>query len=112
MKKENLTALRWSSSGKLRQYWVYILSNVSMTLYTGVTNDVRKRVVEHKLKLVSGFTSRYHFDRLVYFECFNDPQSAIAREKQIKGLTRKKKIALVKTMNREWKDLSSGVPDE
>ena len=107
MKKENLTALRWSSSGALQQYWVYILSNVSMTLYTGVTNDIKKRTAEHKSKRVPGFTSRYHFDRLVYFECFNDPKTAIAREKQIKGLTRKKKIALVKTMNREWKDLSS-----
>lgn len=78
------------------------------TRYTGVTNDVERRVVQHKLKLVSGFTSRYHFDRLVYFEYFNDPQTAIAREKQIKGLTRKKKIALVKTMNPQWKDPAKG----
>ena len=108
MKKENLTGLRWRPSGELRRYWVYILSNVSMTLYTGVTDDVNKRTAKHKSKRVPGFTSRYHFDRLVYFECFNDPKTAIAREKQIKGLTRKKKLALVKTMNREWKDLSLG----
>jgi putative endonuclease len=110
--KGNLTAVRWTLSGELREYSVYILSNASMNLYTGVTNDLERRVIEHKLKLVPGFTSRYHFDRLVYFEYYNDPQSAIAREKQIKGLTRKKKIALVKTMNPQWMDLSKGDDDE
>jgi putative endonuclease len=77
-----------------------------MTLYTGVTNDLLRRVDEHK-NGVAGFTSRYHFDRLVYFESFDLVVDAIAREKQIKGWTRAKKIAVIKSRNPEWNDLSN-----
>jgi len=82
------------------------MSNRSMTLYTGVTNDLARRVAEHK-RGECEFTSRYHFDRLVYYEIFDSIIDAIAREKQIKGKTRAKKIALVKVMNATWRDLSS-----
>ena len=82
------------------------MSNNSMTLYTGVTNDLKKRANDHKNGL-STFTSRYHFDRLVYYEAFDVVVEAITREKQIKGMTRKKKIALIKTVNPTWRDLSA-----
>ena len=78
-----------------------------MTLYVGMTNDMR-RVAEHKLKETRGFTSRYRFDRLVWFENFGDPEDAIAREKQLKGWSRARKLALVKKVNPEWEDLSRG----
>jgi putative endonuclease len=76
-----------------------------MTLYTGVTNNLLRRVNQHKRGAGSGFTSRYHFDRVVYFESYELVVDAIAREKSIKGLTRAKKIALVKSVNPAWKDL-------
>jgi putative endonuclease len=91
-----------------RFYYVYILTNRSKTLYTGVTGNIEKRIFEHKHGLTPGFASRYKVDRLVYFERFGDIQAAIAREKQIKGLLRLKKVALVVSMNPEWKDLSEG----
>jgi putative endonuclease len=75
-------------------------------LYTGVTNDIKRRVYEHKEKLVKGFTKRYNIDKLVYYEMTGDVVSAISREKQIKGWLRSKKIALIETMNPKWKDLS------
>jgi len=96
----------WKPDGTRRQFYTYMMSNASMTLYTGVTNDLNRRAIEHK----SGeceFTARYHFDRLVYFETFDLIVDAIAREKHIKGLTRAKKIALIKTVNPTWCDLSS-----
>ena len=96
----------WKADGTRRQFYVYIMSNRSMTLYTGVTNDLTRRVIEHKAGEGS-FTSRYHFDRLVYFEDFDLIVDAIAREKQIKGMRRAKKIALIKTVNPTWSDLSS-----
>ena len=77
-----------------------------MTLYTGVTNDLRRRSSDHKNSIGSEFTARYHFDRCVYFETFESILGAISREKQIKGLTRAKKIALIKTLNPQWRDLS------
>ena len=95
----------WRSDGSLAQYAVYIMSDNSMTLYTGVTNDLFRRVQEHKSGEGSKFTSRYHFDRCVYYEIFESIDQAIEREKQIKGWTRAKKIALVKTMNPQWRDL-------
>jgi putative endonuclease len=95
----------WKPDGSLRLFFVYIMSNNSMTLYTGVTNDLRCRVAAHKAGEGSEFTSRYHFDRVVYFETFELVVYAIAREKQIKGLTRAKKIALIKSVNPAWKDL-------
>jgi putative endonuclease len=75
-------------------------------LYTGVTNDLQRRVYEHKNKLVKGFTKKYNVIKLVFYEVCNDIESAILREKQIKGWLRTKKIALVESMNPEWRDLS------
>ena len=91
-----------------KQYYVYIMTNRSKTLYTGVTDDLIRRVYEHKNKMVGGFTKKYNIMRLVYFEETNDVQSAIAKEKQIKGWLRSKKIALIASKNPEWKDLSEG----
>ena len=91
-----------------RFYYVYILTNRSKTLYIGVTGNLEKRVFAHKHGLTPGFASRYKIDRLVYFERFGDIHAAIAREKQIKGLTRLKKMALIVSLNPEWKDLSAG----
>ena len=89
-----------------KSYFVYILSNKSNTvLYTGITNNLKRRVFEHKQKIVEGFTKKYNVDKLVYFEVYNDPQSAIEREKQIKNLLRKKKELLINKENSEWYDL-------
>jgi len=88
-------------------YYVYIASNKTNTvLYTGVTNDLKKRISQHKLKLVEGFTKRYSVDKLVYYEAFDDVIAAIAREKQIKGGSRQKKIDLIRNANRRWEDLT------
>jgi len=92
----------------VNQYYVYIMTNKSRTLYTGVTNDLERRVYEHKQKLVPGFTTKYNITRLVYFEVTQDVQAAIVREKQIKGWLRRRKIALIESVNPEWKDLSIG----
>ena len=75
-------------------------------LYTGVTNNLERRVYEHKNKLIKGFTAKYNVNKLVYFEYTSDVNSAIAREKQIKGWTRQKKNELIQSINPEWKDLS------
>ena len=90
----------------MKQYYVYILTNNSKTLYTGVTNNLRRRMYEHKQKLVEGFTKKYNLTKLVYYEISEDVRSAIAREKQIKGWLRSKKIRLIESINPEWKDLS------
>jgi putative endonuclease len=87
-------------------YYVYIMTNRSKTLYTGVTNNLERRVFEHKQSLKPSFTTHYKIDRLAYYERFGDIRSAIAREKQIKGQLRIKKIALIVSMNPEWRDLS------
>ncbi|HWJ39493.1 MAG TPA: GIY-YIG nuclease family protein [Candidatus Limnocylindrales bacterium] len=97
--------MRKSSNSK--HYYVYIMSSPSRTLYTGVTNDLERRVNEHKSGAVSGFTKRYRIDRLVYFQETNDVAAAIAAEKQIKGLLRPKKIALIEEENPTWRDLSA-----
>jgi len=89
-----------------KQYYVYIMANRSRTLYTGVTDDLVRRVYEHKNKLIEGFTKKYNITKLVYYEVTNDVLVAIQREKQIKGWLRRKKITLVTAMNPEWKDLS------
>ena len=89
-----------------KEYFVYIMTNKSRTLYTGVTNNLMRRVDEHKKKLVKGFTSKYNIQYLVYYEITTEIHVAIAREKQIKGWLRAKKIALIDSMNPEWKDLS------
>lgn len=91
-----------------RTLCVYILSNTSRGLYVGVTNDLERRIWQHKHKLVRGFTCRYNLGRLVYFEVHGNPRSAIAREKQIKGWLRSKKIALIRSVNPKLKDLSEG----
>jgi putative endonuclease len=88
-------------------YFVYLMSNRSKTLYTGVTNSLMRRVREHKLGVGSGFTCRYKLDRLVYFERFEDVHRAIGREKQIKGWLRSRKIELIVAVNPEWGDLSA-----
>ena len=97
--------MRKRSSSK--SYYVYIMSSPSRTLYTGVTNDLERRVHEHKSGSVAGFTKRYKIDRLVYFQETNDIAAAIAAEKQIKGLLRPKKIALIEEENPTWRDLSA-----
>jgi putative endonuclease len=90
-----------------KQYYVYIMTNKgNRALYTGVTNDLQRRVYEHKNKLVKGFTKKYNVIKLVFYEVCNDIESAILREKQIKGWLRAKKIALIESMNPEWRDLS------
>ena len=89
-----------------KEYYVYIMTNFSRTLYTGVTNDLERRVWQHKKKVLPGFTSKYNITKLVYFEKTSDIHAAIAREKQIKGWTRKKKIALIESLNPEWDDLT------
>ncbi|MCW1969851.1 MAG: GIY-YIG nuclease family protein [Anaerolineae bacterium] len=90
----------------MRQFYVYILTNETGTLYAGVTNDLQRRVQEHKASVGSEFTKQYHIDRLVYFEVLPDAKSAIAREKQIKGYRRDKKLALIREFNPTWADLS------
>ena len=90
----------------MKSYYTYIMTNRSKTLYTGVTSKLKKRVFEHKNGAYEGFTSKYHIDRLVYFERYASIISAINREKQIKGLTRLNKMALIVSMNPEWRDLS------
>jgi len=92
----------------VRQYYVYIITNRSKTLYTGVTNDLERRVYEHKQKLVDGFTKKYNLTKLVYYETTDDVRSAIGREKQIKGWLRSKKTTLVESVNPLWRDLSNG----
>ncbi len=90
----------------MNQYYVYILTNRTRTLYTGVTNNLERRLYEHKNKLVEGFTSKYNITQLVYFEATSDVRAAIEREKQIKGWLRAKKIALIEAANPDWEDLS------
>jgi len=89
-----------------KQYYVYILTNkTNRVLYTGITSNLKKRVFEHKQKLVEGFTKKYNVTKLVYYEIFDDVLKAITREKQIKSGPRKKKIDLINKFNKEWRDL-------
>jgi len=94
-----------------KQYYVYIMTNIARTLYVGVTNDLERRVYEHKMKLIPGFTSKYSLDFLGYFEYGEDIVSAIEREKQIKRWLRKKKIALIESVNPDWRALSKDWED-
>ena len=87
-------------------YFTYIVASRSLTLYIGVTGSLQKRMFEHKRKLHKGFTAKYNCNRLVWFERFVDPSYAIAREKQLKGWTRAKKIAMITKTNPTWIDLS------
>jgi len=89
-----------------KQYYVYIMTNRNNTvLYTGVTNNLIRRIYEHKEKLVDGFAKKYNITKLVYYEVFEDIENAIYREKQIKAGSRQKKIDLINQMNRVWRDL-------
>jgi putative endonuclease len=90
----------------MKSYFVYMMTNRTHTLYVGVTNDLARRVYQHKHKLLAGFTSHYAIDRLVYFEQCNDARAAISREKQLKGWRRARKVALIESVNPRWQDLS------
>jgi putative endonuclease len=91
-------------------YCVYILANRSRGLYTGMGNNLERRMIEHREELVPGFTSRYKIFRLVHFELFGDVRHAIAREKEIKGWRREKKIRLIERDNPTWADLAAQLP--
>jgi putative endonuclease len=90
-----------------RRYFVYIMTNHSRTLYTGVTNNIQRRVLEHKEKRNEGFTARYNISKLVWYTETPDIRAAIAHEKRIKGWLRSKKIALIEQLNPNWEDLSA-----
>jgi putative endonuclease len=90
----------------VNEYYVYIMANTSGTLYTGVTNNLERRVQEHKAGIGSTFTAKYRIHKLVHYEVYGDIRQAIAREKQIKGWRRSKKLAIIAEGNPEWKDLS------
>ena len=89
-----------------REYWTYIVASRNGTLYIGVTNNIVRRAWQHKTGEFEGFASRYHCNRLVYYEAFTTVLSAIAREKQLKGWRRSKKIALIESRNPRWADLA------
>jgi len=90
----------------MKKYFVYLLaSKKNGTLYTGITNNLRRRIAEHKEKRTPGFTQKYNVTRLVYFEEFADVRDAIEREKRIKGWLRSKKTALIETVNPKWEEI-------
>jgi putative endonuclease len=93
-----------------KRFFVYIMSNGprSASLYTGITGNLSRRVWQHRNHLLPGFTSRYNLTRLIYYEAFAYPDTAIAREKEIKGWRREKKVRLIQSMNPQWRDLSEG----
>ncbi len=96
----------------MNEYYVYMMTNkTNRVLYIGVTNNLERRIQEHKSKLVPGFTRKYNATKLVYFEHGINIKGAIEREKQLKGWLRKKKNVLIETINPEWKDLSEGFWD-
>jgi len=97
---------------RAHRYWVYILGSLSGTLYIGVTSNLHFRVRQHKEHTFRGFTAKYDVDRLLYYETYGEVSTAIAREKQLKGWLREKKIALIGKNNPEWKDLSRGWYDK
>ena len=91
----------------MKTYYVYIVASASRVLYTGVTNNIERRIEEHRARRLPGFSARYNARELVYVEVFGDIRAAIAREKQIKGWLRTKKIALIESANPHWRDLSA-----
>ena len=92
---------------RIHLYYVYIMTNrYNKVIYTGVTNDLERRCYENKQKIIKGFTQKYNIDKLVYFEIFEIIDLAIAREKQIKGYSREKKIALIDQFNKDWEELN------
>jgi len=90
----------------MKEYYVYIMTGLSDTLYIGVTNDLERRVYEHKHQITRGFTSKYNLDRLVFCEATGNVNEALAREKQIKGWKRSKKVALIEWQNPGWRDIA------
>ncbi|MFC2021654.1 GIY-YIG nuclease family protein [Chloroflexota bacterium] len=95
-----------------KEYYVYIMTNFRNTvLYTGITNDLKRRVYEHKSRLTEGFSKKYNLTKLVYYEACGDIEGAIIREKQIKGGSRQDKLNLVNAANKEWRDLYCGLGD-
>ena len=96
----------------VKTYYVYILTSKAGVLYTGITNDIKTRVFQHKTKLNESFTQKYDVNLLMYFETFSEPCAAIAREKQIKAYRREKKVALIDSINPDWADLSEGWYDQ
>ena len=96
----------------MKKYYIYIMSSMSGTLYTGITSDLEKRVYQHKHKLADGFTKKYNVDRLVYYEETTEIKVALEREKEIKGWRRSKKIDLIESLNPSWKDLAEDWFDE
>lgn len=92
----------------MKRYFVYILSNASRTLYVGFTNDLERRVHEHRAKHVEGFTWKYNVTLLMHAEEFSQVGDALAREKELKGWSRAKKVALIEAENSRWDDLSAG----
>ena len=93
-----------------KEYYIYLITNKGLNvLYAGVTNNLIRRIYEHKNKLVEGFTKKYNVDRLIYYEVYSEISDAIAREKQIKGWARKNKNDLINQTNPEWKDLSADI---
>jgi putative endonuclease len=93
----------------MHAYHVYIVASRQRTLYIGVTSDLRRRIHQHKTGATGGFTSRYKVHRLVHFEAFTDVNAARAREKQLKGWLRKRKIELIEAENPEWEDLADRI---
>jgi putative endonuclease len=90
----------------MKTYSVYIMASASGVLYIGVTNNLDRRVFQHKNKMVPGFSARYNVQTLVYFELFGNVRAAIAREKELKGWLRRRKVALIESVNPRWNDLS------
>jgi putative endonuclease len=90
----------------MHSYYVYITASRSLVLYIGVTNNLQRRLYEHKMNLFEGFTKQYDVDRLLYYETFSSVDQAIAREKQLKGWSRSKKLTLIKKMNPELKEIT------
>ena len=94
----------------IKQYYIYIITNKNNTaFYVGVTNNLIRRVYEHKNKLIEGFSKKYNLDKLVYYEVFEEIEQAISREKQIKAGSRKKKIDLIEKFNTKWVDFYDGI---
>jgi putative endonuclease len=91
-----------------KHYYVYIVASRSLNLYTGVTNSIYHRALQHKSGEMDGFTKKYNINRLVYYETFEHIGNAIAREKQVKAWTRAKRLALIKSINPTWQDLAEG----
>jgi putative endonuclease len=90
-----------------RSYWTYIMTNRSGTLYIGVTNNLARRVYEHRNHVLPGFTAHYRIDRLIHAESFSEIRDAISRERQLKNWSRARKLALIKENNPDWRDLAA-----